>query len=376
MVRRAGNGNPFRPGTGRMPPLLAGRDTELAAAERRLADLASGYVPSQGLFFYGPRGNGKTALLRHIASRCREHGLRAEELSGDALLDRGMLLAALQQRAGAAGRRLTGVQVGPLGATTQAPVPTTDAFALLSGWVDASPAPLVLLMDEIQTIDPVAGRVLFGAIQRGAGEDQPLLLVAAGTPGAPSRLRQCGTFMERAFERYRIGRLAGEAANRALAEPAETAGRPMSSGAQERLREESQHYPYFIQLLGSAAWDAAAAAGEEGISANAARAGMDAARLHIAEFYGQRLLEAEERGLADILGPVASLFAERGPQVRDSALRDPLEELAQGAGGSGTWTSLRTALLELGIVWEASPGMWEIGIPSFARYILDRAASG
>ena len=375
MVRTAGNGNPFRPGAGRMPPLLAGRDAELAAAERRLADLAGGYVPSQGLFFYGPRGNGKTALLRHIASRCREHGLRAEELSGDALLDREMLLAVLQQRAGTAGRRLTGVQVGPLGATTQAPAPTTDAFALLSGWVDASPAPLVLLMDEIQTIDPVAGQVLFGAIQRGAGEDQPLLLVAAGTPGAPSRLRQCGTFMERAFERYRIGRLAGEAANRALAEPAETAGRPMSARAQERLREESQHYPYFVQILGSAAWDAAEAAGEEMISAEAARAGMDAARPHIADFYGERLLEAEERGLADTLGPLASLFAERGPQVRDAALRDSLEELARTAGSGGTWTSLRSALLELGLLWEASPGVWEIGVPSFARYILDRAAS-
>lgn len=57
-----------------MPPLLAGRESELEAAERLLADLGRGVSPSQDLFFYGPRGNGKTTLLLELERRARERG--------------------------------------------------------------------------------------------------------------------------------------------------------------------------------------------------------------------------------------------------------------------------------------------------------------
>ena len=41
--------NPFRAGREVVPPVLAGRDEELALAERRLGSLAEGMSPAQDL---------------------------------------------------------------------------------------------------------------------------------------------------------------------------------------------------------------------------------------------------------------------------------------------------------------------------------------
>lgn len=53
---------PFRPGTGSLPPYLAGRAKEQAKIEAILGILRRGKPPPSALIFFGPRGNGKTAL--------------------------------------------------------------------------------------------------------------------------------------------------------------------------------------------------------------------------------------------------------------------------------------------------------------------------
>lgn len=216
------------------------------------------------------------------------------------------------------------------------------------------------------------GGAYFDAVQHGVATKLPFVVFAAGTPDAPNRLRECAPYLERAFERRRIGRLAREAAIAALAEPARAAGRPMSAGAQERLREASQDYPYFIQLLGSAAWEAAG--GEPVISDAAARTGIEETRPQLLDFYGHRWVEAENHGLGDTLVPLAELFAANEAAVGDAAVRNVLERQSQAADGQESWTSLRARLLALGILWESAPGSWEMGIPSFGTYLLDRAA--
>ena len=64
--------NPFQPGSGQMPPLLAGRDAAQNDIKKLLVklDLPSG-VPSDVLL-YGPRGTGKTVLLQWLEEYCIE----------------------------------------------------------------------------------------------------------------------------------------------------------------------------------------------------------------------------------------------------------------------------------------------------------------
>ena len=120
--------------------------------------------------------------------------------------------------------------------------------------------PLVVLLDEAHTVEPAVGRNFFNAVQNASSAGLPFFLIAAGTPDAPRKIRHAGTFAERAFDLQPIGRLGAAAAAEALTRPAEEAGRPIQADALELLIGESANYPYFIQLLGSGAWEAASKA--------------------------------------------------------------------------------------------------------------------
>ena len=165
--------NPFRPGAGQMPPYLAGREAELALADTRLRQLAGGTAPAQGLLLYGPRGNGKTVLLEHIAARARDLGLRAEDLPPAALRKRSVLVTELQELAGPTEARLTGVQLGPVGATAERAAVTGNVSRLFAGWVRAASTPLVVLLDEAHTVEPAVGRNFFDAVQKAGSAGLP-----------------------------------------------------------------------------------------------------------------------------------------------------------------------------------------------------------
>ena len=361
--------SPFRPGAGTRPPLLAGRGAELALAAEKIRALGAGDPPSKGLLLFGPRGNGKTTLLAQIAEDARGLGLRAERLPAAAFVTRQSLVRQLQENAGLTGARLRGAQAAGFSVTTDPASPTENMEELLVQWIRAEESPLVVLLDEAHTVEPEAGRVFFDAVQEADTRSLPFLLLAAGTPDAPRRLRRAGTFTERALERVPVGRLAPPDTLRALTQPARDAGRPLSEGAAALLAAESQHYPYFIQLLGDAAWKAAGA--EEGeITAESARAGVEAARPRIERFYAERFDEASDRQVDPVVFPLARLLAERGGQLGELEFKRFLRSAAALDPFPGGSAALRHTLTDLGILWRGAAGRWEMGIPSFADYLL------
>ena len=366
-------GNPFRPGRGVMPPLLAGREPELEAAERLFADLDRGVSPSRDLLYHGPRGNGKTTLLLELERRSRERGFRVEALPVTALRERAALTRLLQERAGALAGPVTGVPVTGIGTTTTPCTPTEDLDALLSDWIGrrGSSRPLVIVLDEVQALVPEPARAFFDAVQRAKSRTAPFLVLAAGTPDATRRLRQAGTFNERGFRRRRVGRLDRPATVAALREPARRSGRPFTDEAAAFLAEQSQDYPYFVQLLGSAAWEAAAK-DDTDISSTPARRGAAVCAIEIEDFYEERYQEAEARRVEPALGPVAALLGESGGPVADSRLKPVLRSLAAGPSLPFDDIALKQELSDLGVLWSPRPGVWEMGIPSFADYLLRR----
>ena len=56
----------FTPGAGGVPPYLAGRKGEQAYFQTCVKSLKNRRPISRDLILYGPRGNGKTALLRYL----------------------------------------------------------------------------------------------------------------------------------------------------------------------------------------------------------------------------------------------------------------------------------------------------------------------
>ena len=350
-------GNPYQPGRGVAPPVLAGRESPLAAAEKRLDLLAAGRMPAQDLLFFGPRGNGKTALLIEIERRARARGLRVEELPADALTTEEKLVRHLQERAGFLGPQITGAQNG----------------AQVAGIGVSAAGPPVFVMDEVHALAPEAARPFFDAVQSAKREPHPFLVVAAGTPDAPRRVREAATYNERGFRQLPVGRLERRDTIIALAEPARRSEHPMSGKAAALLAEESQDYPYFIQLLGNAAWDAAAAAGAAGIGLDGARRGVAACGPEIERFYAGRYDEARQRRCLPALAPLGALFAKHGGRLDDPVLDAGLVEIAAPDSFPMDEAALLNTLRDLGVVWEASPGVWEMGIPSFADFVLRRA---
>ena len=364
--------NPFKPGRGILPPLLAGRDTELGAADEALDRLTEGRSPSQDLLFYGPRGNGKTTILLEVARRARERGLRVAALSRAALAGVEKLVRNLQERTGRLQGQVTGVQFAGVGAPGIPAAPTEDIPKLLTSWIDAEPArPLVIVVDEVQMLPPEVGRSLFDAVQSAKSRAAPFVVLAAGTPDAPRRLLQAGSHNERGFEFLRVNRLARQDTNAALSVPARNAGRPVEEGALALLAEESQDYPYFVQLLGSLAWDAAAES-DSPIDLSAARQGVTVFAARATQFYEFRYREAEDHRVELVLKPLADLLSKHDGSLTDAPLMALLRRFAGENSIPFEPVSLKQELSDLGVLWSVRPAVWEMAIPRFADYLLQR----
>ncbi len=370
MGRASDRENPFQPGAGARPPLLAGRTAELALADSRLDSLERGRRPPRGLLFFGPRGNGKTCLLHEIADNARRRGMRAESLPAASFRDPDSLWHQLTELAGLAGTRLTDAQAAGFGVSAEPRVATRNVSKLLTGWIRRKSSRLVILLDEAHAVEPAAGRIFFDAVQAATRDDAPFLLLAAGTPDAPRRIRKAGTLTERMFERAPVGRLARAETMRALSEPARVSGLPLREDAAALLAAASQDYPYFVQLLGDAAWSAADADGLSEISGSAARLSLEAVGPQIERFYAERLDEARGRRIEGVLAPLAALVRERGGFLGELELRPALARLAAPHGLPGDETWLLENLSDLGVLWRGGPGRWELGIPSFGDYLL------
>ena len=341
----------------------------------RLDQLEEGETPAQDLLFYGPRGNGKTTLLMETRHRAMERGLRVEEFPVDALAARETLIRELQERAGLVRDQLSGVQLGPLGAGVERAAPTENVKELLGSWIRSAPEPLVIVLDEAQGLVPDVARSFFNAVQSAKAESTCFLLACAGTPDAPRQIRRAATHNERGFTRIRVGRLARRDTLTALVEPAGRAGLPMDPAAAGLLAEEAQDYPYFLQLLGNAAWRVAETENAGAIGVAQARRGVDSTRAEIEDFYAERFAEADERGVDAVLEPLAALFRDRGGSLGYSELRDLLEGCVDRESVPFDRIALLNTLRDLGVIWETAPRVWEMGIPSFADHILRHATS-
>lgn len=74
--------SPFRPGSGTLPPYLAGRVSEQSVIQDFLEDLAQRAAPPSDIVLYGPRGNGKTALLLWARKQAKSLGIDVVRFSG------------------------------------------------------------------------------------------------------------------------------------------------------------------------------------------------------------------------------------------------------------------------------------------------------
>lgn len=237
--------DPFRPGTGGLPPYLAGRETEQDLFRESLERLRRGISAPAEIILYGPRGNGKTALLRWVR----------RQVDADDALDVCWLTPAEVRDPDALARHLRvtsrldrlapdGVSVAAGGVSLR----QSDAQPMLTEALRAraKEQPLLVLLNEAHTLKPSVGNLLLNAAQD-AGREAPFLLVLAGTPDLHARLSDlAASFWSRA-DGLPVGRLGETAAAEAIRRPLSDEGVEIDIEALKRIARTSHGYPFFCR---------------------------------------------------------------------------------------------------------------------------------
>ena len=389
--------NPYVPGFGVIPPALAGREAEFADLEAALRRVRRG-IYEQPRLLTGDRGMGKTAVLAELVAVARAHDVWVVDVeatrTGDVLVPllrelREHLLAhntdarvgeyartALRVLA-AFGLKHGGTELAveldpPSGAGGSGDLATDlgDALVAVAETAAHAPSAILLCIDEVHAMPAAQMAPLFAALQRVArrettpGAVLPVLTVVAGLPHARSAMRTASsTYAERVRE-HELGLLTSAAAVEALSVPAVQRGTRFTSAAMTALLPAIGGYPYFLQLMGYEAWNAAAIAGASSITAAAAAAGITAGRRGASLVYRSRLAEvpdAERR----YLDAVARVAPERRTSTRIAAALD---------GTASQWGWARKRLIERGLLRPDGYGRVAFALPGIEEHLRDHPA--
>ena len=366
--------NPFRPGAGRQPGYMGHRE----GVERPLLDivdrLRAGEADLGLIYLYGPRGNGKTVLLRWLAEHA---GQKAGELpitqvrllpehltSSEMLVQR--IRSAIGRTLGMLDNLTVGLEAGIPGVSLKVgSEPRGDPMLGLSEWLEQDRYPVLFSLDEAHEADPtVLGRFL-NAVQLG-GQQRPVGAVLAGTPGLLDTLAASRASFWSRGEKLAVGLLPEDEARAVLARPFLDAGLEADAGAVAELARAADDYPYFLQLYGAAAWDAVKATGAGGIRPEHVTAAIDATSVPRRKYYRERHEEFRKANALPLARDVALAFTEADHPMTDARLN---RLLVRHAGDPAEMLSMLNAK---GFVWQDDDDHWTPGIPSLMEYMIAR----
>jgi AAA ATPase domain len=386
VVKASGDGTgarrePYRVGFSQVPPVLAGRDDVLEAADEAIAAAALDAHTPTPLLLVGARGVGKTVLLEEIANRAAAaHGwsrMHVERTSSSSFLEQPIAETAATltllrgTRPGNRFRATDAVvraQIAGIGREIHLTKPdepsATSAIALQATLGELASDALerrtgvVLTIDELQLVRREHATVFGAAPQRAIGANWPIVVAAAGLPAMrdPDRLP---TYFERA-EWHHLGALDRAATLHAPISPAAQAGRPLAPEAAEYLAEQTGGYPYTIQPYGHHA--RRASHGQREISLQAANRAAKSAGAELARGpYARRWAQASPRERR-YLRAVVKLQA-TSAAVTGAAVAQRLGTVAKNLA------SARGRLIEKGTLTSAGDALF-FTVPGMGAYIL------
>ena len=371
--------NPYAPGAGTRPPLLAGRAEEERDLAHLLARLKLGYVESPRLY-EGVRGVGKTVLLLTLRDQVRAAGglaVHIQARSGMGTLsglveniEREVARVSLARSAKDAVLdalahvkiSVAGVSLGGVVPVEQTADPVGDLLETFTKLARLS-LPLVITIDELQEANRAELSVLLVGLQRAAGDGLPIGVLAAGLPGTQATAAEAESFAERMFVTSRLGPLSEQAATAAVSRPADDIGVTWTVDALRLVVEESAGFPFFLQHFAAATWNAATSAH---ISVDDAARGIEDSERAL----DRSLVESRLRRLSARERAYVEAMADLGPGPHGS--RDVAARMGTTSDKIG---SARRRLIDAGVLYSPSYGRVDFTVPLFDRLILRRRGS-
>ncbi len=375
----------FTPGTGAVPPYLAGRKQE----QEYFRDCVEVLVlrgrnsVSRDLILYGPRGNGKTALLRYLQQETHQQEaskLDILRVTPDELRTLDALSGRLVEGHQTLRKRFKSVEVsGGVGGLFQAK--TEVDLSLASVTIRkllqerSGNKPFILIIDEAHRLTPAIAESLLNASQTVRLEGCPFLLVLAGTPNLRATLGQANASFWDRSEIVPLGRLSPDEASQALAVPLQAAGITFAPGVLENIVEQTHCYPFFTQLWGDCLARRLDQTGEVEITMETVKAVEEEVITKRNAMYQVRRNEIKKMRLLPVAESVADAFLQSGsPILHENTLEEAIE---RGLAGIEPITNERVMekveqLSHLGYIWQVSGAYYEPGIPSLMSYITDQ----
>jgi hypothetical protein len=354
--------NPFTPVFGNEPPILAGRDKMIDEVLAGLRNAPGD--PNRVTLFTGPRGSGKTVLLARIAAEAEAIGwISASASASPRLLDE--LTEQIEKRAEellpkkSAGK-LTGLQIYGTGFTREAPPERRLTWRTQTGRyldvLDATGTGLLFAIDEVSA-DHASVIELISTFQTFIMEKRNVALIMAGLPNKVMQLYQHDSvsFLRRAFRRD-IGSVGLPEVRAAMKKTVELTGRTIEEKALKLASENTQGFPFLIQLIGYHVFNRS---NKKTITLADAKAGVQ---------------DAEEDMQNMILD--ATLF-ELSPKDRaylNAMLKDDgasrTADIAARMGVSASYAGqYKRRLTKLGIITEIRRGEVDFVMPMMKRYM-------
>lgn len=384
--------NPFRPGAGRRPPVLAGRGRILSNFEvviRRAEELGEG---DRSWVINGLRGVGKTVLLNELMAQANDRRwivAKVEASSATQLrtvlateLVKAMRTATGRHPAGSRLRRALGVlrsftlklgldgvsigaEIAPENGVADSGRFGEDLAALLEVVAEASlevGIGTLILVDELQEAPSSDLEAINMAVHTlGQSSDPPpVFFVGAGLPSLPAQLADAASYAERLYVYQPVGLLSEEDVRQALVQPSSERGAGWDQDALDAAVAMARGYPYFVQSIGKHVWDIAPG---PLIHLDDVEAGGQFAREEIdAGLYRSRWERATAAQRRMLTGMA---------QLKQDA---PVEigELANFLGKNRTsdLSVARQELLKKGLVYAPERGLVAFTVPGMADFVL------
>lgn len=392
--------NPYTPG-GR-PRVFVGREAERRWLRDRLARVvAYGEMMGPLAVATGPRGVGKTSLMRDLQAQAQESGfvvawaagVRQQPFLADVVdrVTRALDRAGHSEKSGRAHVQEVGVEVGvgmakvsaklargdslEAGSSAALVGPVEDFFYTASHLVrsgggagllviiDELHAPLLPRSDRDSTANPrsaLDAAVLLNAVQNmeGEREEYPLGVIGAGLPETKAYLTRAATFGERTHEMV-LYELDEDTARQVLTEPARSLGVTWSPDALAAATRAGGGYPQSLQTIGAATWDAAQP--EEGST-------ITLTDLKAGRTVSDAGLESLFRARWEVATAIERAFLQAMARHTDTEI-DRATVAAELGVDTDALGMRRRSLISKGIIEAPRHGSLRFTIPGFAAYV-------